>query len=80
MDPFQSKVMMPMMLSCGWCCSIFKTFGFFDDFGEEAEDVVRKGDDVVMQLEVSLTDLYIGKDIEVQPMWLVCGSSLLFRF
>ena len=50
--------------------SVFRGFGGFGGFrfnfgDEEEEEVVRKGDDVFMMLEISLRDAFVGKDIEV---------------
>eukprot|EP00210_Caulerpa_lentillifera_P000645 g623.t1 len=40
--------------------------GFNFNFGDEQEEQqVRRGDDVILDLEISLKDAYIGKDIEV---------------
>lgn len=39
--------------------------GFSFNFGDEPEEEVRRGDDVVLILDVSLTDAYVGKDFEV---------------
>lgn len=40
--------------------------GFNFGFGEEQqEEATRRGDDVVLNLEISLKDAYVGKDIEV---------------
>lgn len=47
--------------------SFFKNFGGFGfGFGfEEEEEVVRRGDDVLLELEITLKDAYVGKDVEV---------------
>eukprot|EP00803_Ostreobium_quekettii_P005384 evm.model.scf_472.3 EVM.evm.TU.scf_472.3 scf_472:26701-32391(+) len=52
----------------GSASDIFKTFfGGFGGFGfnEEEEDQVRKGNDVYSEVDVTLADLYVGKEIKV---------------
>lgn len=44
---------------------MFRNFGFNFNFGEEEEATIPKGDDVILELEITLADAYVGKNIEV---------------
>lgn len=56
------------MHSSGICKLIFKfwySFRFFGGGMEEEEEKVVKGDDVIVDLEASLEDLYMGGTLKV---------------
>lgn len=69
----------PPLMTMMWFGSFFGGFGGFGRFGrdEEEENQIQKGETVYVELEVSLKDLYVGREIKVSMGMFLCLSQCL---